>query len=67
MAAGIRVLRPEGRTEGIDLGKRETVTLDVELSGYGQERFPTEEIRREIRSVLVVPGDVCEIQRTDPE
>ena len=32
VAAGVRVLGTEGRPEGVDLGQRQTVGLDIELA-----------------------------------
>jgi hypothetical protein len=48
MAAGVRVLRAEGRPEGVDLGQRQAVGLDIELPRDRQERLAAEEILREI-------------------
>ena len=67
VAAGVRVLRAERRAERVDLGQREAVGLDVELPGYGQERFAAEEILREIHPALRRARQVGEIERRDPE
>ena len=52
MAAGVRVLGAEGRPEGVDLGQREAVGLDIELPRDRQERLAAEEILREIHVAL---------------
>ena len=44
MPAGVGVLRPEGRSEGVDLAHGQAVGLDVELPRYGEKRVPAEEI-----------------------
>ena len=44
MAGGVGVLGAERRAEGVDLGEREAVGLDVELARYGQERLAAEEV-----------------------
>ena len=44
VAAGVGVLRAERRPEGVDLGEREAVGLDVELPRHRQERLAAEEI-----------------------
>jgi hypothetical protein len=52
VAAGIRVLGAEGRSERINLGQREIVGLDIELPRDRQERLAVEEILREIDLAL---------------
>ena len=48
VAAGIRVLRAEGRPEGVDIGQCQAIGLDVELPRDRQERLAAKEILREI-------------------
>jgi len=67
VAAGVRVLGPERRPEGVDLGKREAVGLDVELPRHRQERLAAKEILREIDLALRRAWQVGEIERGDPE
>ena len=67
VAAGVRVLGAERRAEGVDLGQREAVRLDVELPGDGQERLAAEEVLREIDLPLRRARQVGEIQRRHPE
>ena len=44
MAAGVRILSAKGRAEGVDLGQRKAVGLDVQLSRHGEEGLAAEEI-----------------------
>jgi hypothetical protein len=48
VAAGVRILGAEGRTEGVDLGQRQAVGLDIELTRDRQERLAAKEILRAI-------------------
>ena len=48
MARGVGILGAKRRPEGIDLGKRHAIGLDIELARYCQESFTTEKILREI-------------------
>ena len=65
MAAGVRVLGAEGRAEGVDLGEREAVGLDIELARDGEEGFPPEKILREVHLALRRARQVREIERRD--
>ncbi len=67
VAAGVGVLGPERRPEGVDLGEREAVGLDVELPRHRQERLAAEEILGEIDLALRRARQVGEIERRDPE
>jgi hypothetical protein len=49
VAAGVQVLCAERRPEGVDLGQRQAVGLDVELPRHRQERLAAEGILRENR------------------
>ena len=48
VAAGVGVLGAEGWTEGVDFRQRQAVSLDVELTGDGQESPRPKKIPREI-------------------
>src|ERR1700722_15639062 len=48
VAAGVRVLGAEGRPEGVDLGQRQAVGLDIELPRHRQESLSAKEILRKI-------------------
>ena len=65
--AGVGVLRAERRPEGVDLGEREAVGLDVELPRHRQERLAAEEILGEIDLALRRARQVGEIERRDAE
>ena len=67
VAAGVRVLGAEGRPEGVDLGQREAVGLDVELAGDGEERLAAEEVLREVDLALGRARQVGEVERRDAE
>ncbi len=67
VAAGVRVLGAEGRPEGINLGQRQAVGLDIELPRDRQERLAAEEILREIDLALLGARQVGEIQGRHPE
>ena len=67
VAAGVGVLRAEGRPERVDLGQREAVGLDVELPRHRQERLAAEEILREVHLALRRARQVGEIERRHPE
>ena len=67
VAAGVRVLGAEGRAEGVDLGQRQAIRLDIELARDRQERLAAEEILREIDLARRRARQVGEIQRRDPE
>ena len=67
MPAGVGVLRPERRPEGVDLGEREAVRLDIELARHRQERLAAEEILGEIDLALRRARQVGEVERRDPE
>jgi hypothetical protein len=56
VAAGVRVLGAEGRPKCVDLGQRQAVGLDIELSRDRQEGLAAKEILREIDLVLGVLG-----------
>jgi hypothetical protein len=56
VAAGVRVLGAEGRAEGVDLGQRQAIGLDVELARDRQERLTAEEILRETTSPSCIRG-----------
>ena len=58
MAAGVRVLRAESRPEGVDLGERQAVRLDIKLPRNRQERLAAEEILRKVDLVLSPFGGV---------
>ena len=66
VAAGVRVLGAEGRAEGVDLGQRQAVGLDVELAGDGQEGLAAEEVLREI-DFAVRFWQVRQVERRDAE
>jgi hypothetical protein len=65
--AGVRVLGTEGRPEGVDLGERQAIGLDVELPRDRQERLAAKEILCEIDPALGCAREVGEIQGRDPE
>ena len=67
MAAGVGVLGAKCRAEGVDLGEREAVGLDVELSRYGQERLAAEKVLAEVDLAGRRARQVGEIQRRDAE
>jgi hypothetical protein len=67
VAAGVRVLGAEGRPEGVDLGQRQAVGLDIELPRHRQERLAAKEILREIDLALGGARQVGEIQGRHPE
>jgi hypothetical protein len=67
VAGGVRVLGAEGRPEGVDLGQREAVGLDIELARDRQERLAAKEILREIDLALRGARQVSEIQGRHPE
>ncbi len=67
VAAGVRVLGAERRPEGVDLGEREAVGLDIELSGHGEERFAAEEVLAEIDLACRRARQVGEVERRHPE
>src|SRR6266446_5387914 len=46
----VRVLRAEGRPEGVDLGQRQAIGLNIELSRYRQKRLAAKEILRDLLS-----------------
>jgi hypothetical protein len=56
VAAGVRVLGAKGRPEGVNIGQRRGIGLDIELPRYRQERLAAEEILREIDPALGVRG-----------
>jgi hypothetical protein len=58
VAAGVRVLRAESRPEGVDLGERQAVRLDIKLPRNRQERLAAEEILRKVDLVLSPFGGV---------
>ena len=67
MPAGVGVLGPERRPEGVDLAERQAVGLDVELPRHGEERLAAEEILREVDLALRRARQVGEIERRHPE
>ncbi len=67
VAAGVGVLGAERRPEGVDLGEREAVGLDVELPRHCQERLAAEEVLAEIDLARRRARQVGEIERRDAE
>ncbi len=67
MPAGVGILRPERRPEGVDLAERETVRLHIELARHRQERLAAEEILGEVDLALRRARQVGEVERRDPE
>ena len=67
VAAGVGVLGAERRPEGVDLGEREAVGLDVELPRHRQERLAAEEILGEIDLALRRARQVGEVERRHPK
>jgi len=67
VAAGVRVLRAEGRPEGVHARERQAVGLDVELPRDGQVRGPAEEVLREVDGSVARPGEVDEVERRHAE
>ena len=52
MPAGVGIFRAKGGAEGVNLGQRQAIALDVQLSGDGQEGLAPEEILREVDLAL---------------
>ncbi len=67
VARGVGVLGPERRAEGVDLGEREAVGLDVELARHGEERLAAEEVLREVDLAVARARQVGEVERRDAE
>ena len=65
MPAGVRILGAERRAEGVDLGQRQAVGLDVELTGHRQESLAAEEILREVDLAIRRAGKIHQVQRRD--
>ena len=65
--AGVGVLGPERRPEGVDLGERQAVGLDVELPRHGEERLAAEEVLAEIHLPPRRARQVGEVERRHPE
>ena len=62
MTAGVRVLGAKGRPEGVNLGQRQAIGLDIELPRDRQERLAAKEILSEIDLALQGARQVGEIQ-----
>src|SRR5712671_8071719 len=56
----------KGRPEGVDLGERQAVGLDIELPRDRQERLAAKEVLREIHLALRRARQVDEIQGRHP-
>jgi hypothetical protein len=67
VAAGVRVLRAEGRPEGVDPREREAVCLDVELPRDGEEGLAAEEVLAVVDAPRLGARQVGEIERGDAE
>ena len=61
--AGVRVLGAKGRAEGVHLGEREAVGLDVELAGDGKEGLAAEEVLGKIHPAGSGARQVREVER----
>ena len=64
---GVGVLGAERRAEGIDLGHREAVGLDVELARDGQEGLFAKKVLRIVDAALGIARQVGQIQRRHPK
>jgi len=64
---GVRVLRPEGRPEGVDAGQGIAETLHVELARNGQKGLPPEEVLGKIDAAVRGPRRVDQIQSGNAE
>ena len=63
MPAGVGVLGAESGAEGVNLGQRQAVAFDVQLSGDGQEGLAPEEILREVDLALGGARQAHQVQR----
>ena len=67
MTGCVGILCAEGRSEGVNIAECHCISLDVQLSAYGQVRWFSEEILGEVDRAVLVLRDVVQIHRCNLE